>query len=487
MITFLICLTALVVAYFTYGRYLEKVCEVNPDNPVPSKTHYDGVDYIPLPRWRIFLIQLLNIAGLGPIFGALLGAAYGPVAFLWITLGGIFIGAMHDFVAGVISLKNNGLSLPEIIGKYMGEGTRRFMRIAALLLMVLVGAVFMSQPAELIAANVSLPILEGAMSSTMTWEVFVVIMLILAYYILATIMPIDKIIGRIYPVFGLAVLVMAFGILVVLLFNSDRYAIPELTSLSNCIADAEKFPIVPMLFTTIACGAISGFHATQSPMMARCMTNEIQSRSVFYGAMIAESIIALIWSAIAMAFWGGAEGLNNAIAEYGGSAARMVNTISVETLGSFVAPFVIIGVVACAITSGDTAFRSARLIAADMLGISQAGLTKRVLVSLPLFMLGVFIIFALPFQTIWSYFAWMNQTLATITLWCITVYLAKHRKPVVIGLVPALFMTYVCSSYIFISPMMVGLENRVVAYVLGGVLSVLIGVAILFQFRKGDK
>lgn len=487
MITFLICLTALVVAYFTYGRYLEKVCEVNPDNPVPSKTHYDGVDYIPLPRWRIFLIQLLNIAGLGPIFGALLGAAYGPVAFLWITLGGIFIGAMHDFVAGVISLKNNGLSLPEIIGKYMGEGTRRFMRIAALLLMVLVGAVFMSQPAELIAANVSLPILEGAMSSTMTWEVFVVIMLILAYYILATIMPIDKIIGRIYPVFGLAVLVMAFGILVVLLFNSDRYAIPELTSLSNCIADAEKFPIVPMLFTTIACGAISGFHATQSPMMARCMTNEIQSRSVFYGAMIAESIIALIWSAIAMAFWGGAEGLNNAIAEYGGSAARMVNTISVETLGSFVAPFVIIGVVACAITSGDTAFRSARLIAADMLGISQAGLTKRVLVSLPLFMLGVFIIFALPFQTIWSYFAWMNQTLATITLWCITVYLAKHRKPIVIGFVPALFMTYVCSSYIFISPMMVGLENRVVVYVLGGVLSVLIGVAILFQFRKGDK
>ena len=487
MITFLICLTALVVAYFTYGRYLEKVCEVNPDNPVPSKTHYDGVDYIPLPRWRIFLIQLLNIAGLGPIFGALLGAAYGPVAFLWITLGGVFIGAMHDFVAGVISLKNNGLSLPEIIGKYMGEGTRRFMRIAALLLMVLVGAVFMSQPAELIAANVSLPILEGAMSSTMTWEVFVVIMLILAYYILATIMPIDKIIGRIYPVFGLAVLVMAFGILVVLLFNSDRYAIPELTSLSNCIADAEKFPIVPMLFTTIACGAISGFHATQSPMMARCMTNEIQSRSVFYGAMIAESIIALIWSAIAMAFWGGAEGLNNAIAEYGGSAARMVNTISVETLGSFVAPFVIIGVVACAITSGDTAFRSARLIAADMLGISQAGLTKRVLVSLPLFMLGVFIIFALPFQTIWSYFAWMNQTLATITLWCITVYLAKHRKPIVIGFVPALFMTYVCSSYIFISPMMVGLENRVVAYVLGCVLSVLIGVAILFQFRKGDK
>ena len=481
MITFLICLTALVVAYFTYGRYLEKVCEINSSNPVPSKTHYDGVDYLPLPRWRIFLVQLLNIAGLGPIFGALLGAAYGPVAFLWITLGGIFIGAMHDFVAGVISLKNTGLSLPEIIGKYMGEGTRKFMRIAALLLMILVGAVFMSQPAELIAANIPLPALETAMSSNMSWEVFVVIILILIYYILATIMPIDKIIGRIYPIFGLAVLVMALGILGVLLFQSDKYVIPELTSLRNCIADAGKFPIVPMLFTTIACGAISGFHATQSPMMARCMTNEKQSRSVFYGAMIAESIIALIWAAIAMAFWGGVEGLNNAIAEYGGSAARMVNIISVETLGHYVAPFVIVGIVACAITSGDTAFRSARLIASDMLGISQAGLAKRILVSLPLFLLGVFIIFALPFQTIWSYFAWMNQTLAAITLWCITVYLAKHRKPVLIGLLPALFMTYVCSSYIFISPMMAGLENRACAYALGAVMTVAIASGIVFR------
>jgi carbon starvation protein CstA len=483
MITFLICLTALVAAYFTYGKYLEKVCEINTENPVPSKTHYDGVDYMPLPRWRIFLIQLLNIAGLGPIFGALLGAAYGPVAFLWITLGGIFMGAMHDFVAGVISLKNDGLSLPEIIGKYMGEGTRKFMRIAALLLMVLVGAVFMSQPAELIAANVSLPSLEVPMLSSMSVEVFVVIMLILVYYILATIMPVDKIIGRIYPVFGMAVLVMALGIFVALVIHSDKYVIPELTSLRNCIADAEKFPIVPMLFTTIACCAISGFHATQSPMMARCMTNEKQCRSVFYGAMIAESIIALIWAAIAMAFWGGAEGLNNAIAEYGGSAARMVNVISRETLGEYIAPFVVVGIVACAITSGDTAFRSARLIAADMLNISQASLVKRVLVSLPLFLLGVFIIFALPFQSIWSYFAWMNQTLATITLWCITVYLAKHGKPVLIGLLPAMFMTYTCSSYIFISPMMADLENRTLAYVLSAVLSLMISGLVLLKIK----
>ena len=474
MITFLICLAALVIAYFTYGRYLEKVCEIDANNPVPSKTHYDGVDYLPLPRWKIFLIQLLNIAGLGPIFGALLGAAYGPVAFLWITFGGIFIGAMHDFVAGVISLKMSGLSLPEIIGKYLGNGTRTFMRVATLLLMVLVGAVFMSQPAELIAANISIPTLETPMSELMSWEVFIILMLILLYYILAAIMPIDKIIGRFYPIFGMAVLLMAVAIFFALILNTDKYIIPELTSLHNYNSNADKFPIVPMLFITIACGAISGFHSTQSPVMARCMTNEKQSRSIFYGAMITESIIALIWAAIAMAFWGGAQGLNEAIAQYGGSAARMVNIISAETLGKYISPFVVVGVVACAITSGDTAFRSARLIAADMFGISQAGLLKRVLVSLPLFMIGMLIIFALPFQTIWSYFAWMNQSLAAITLWCITVYLRKHGKPLLIGLLPAVFMTYVCSSYVFVSPMLMGIENRILAYLLGGILTLLI-------------
>ena len=487
MITFLLCLAALITAYFTYGRYLEKVCEIDGANPVPSKTHYDGVDYMPLPRWKIFLIQLLNIAGLGPIFGALLGAAYGPVAFLWITLGGIFMGAMHDFVAGVISLKNAGLSLPEIIGKYMGNGMKKFMRIAAVLLMVLVGAVFMSQPAELIAANVPCSALEIPLSGNMSLEVFVVLIIILIYYILATILPIDKIIGRFYPIFGIALLVMALGILFVIFTQSSRYIIPEFTSFENCIADAHKFPIVPMLFTTIACGAISGFHATQSPMMARCMTNEKQSRSIFYGAMIAESIIALIWAAIAMAFWNGVDGLNAAIAQYGGSAARLVNIISAETLGSVMAVFVVMGVIACAVTSGDTAFRSARLIVADMLNIPQGSLSKRILVSVPLFIIGLLIIFALPFQTIWSYFAWMNQTLSCITLWCITVYLAKHKKPVAIGLVPAIIMTYVCASYIFISPMMFGMENRTAAYIWGGVVTATILVAGIMKMRADRK
>lgn len=487
MITFLICLVSLITAYFTYGKYLEKKCDIDKNNPVPSKTMYDGVDYIPLPKWKIFLIQLLNIAGLGPIFGALLGAAYGPVAFLWITLGGIFMGAMHDFVAGVISLKNNGVSLPEIIGKYLGKNTKIFMRGFSILLMVLVGAVFMSQPAELIASNISIPVLEIKAFGNMQWEVFTILIIILLYYILATLLPIDKIIGRLYPVFGIALLVMATCILFILFFNSDTYQIPELTSLRNNISDPEKFPIVPMLFTTIACGALSGFHATQSPIMARCITSEKQSRAIFYGAMISESIIALIWAAIAMAFWGGVEGLNTAISENGGSAAKLINIITETTMGKVASGFVIFGIIACAITSGDTAFRCARLIVSDMFGIEQKGLIKRIAVSLPLFVAGLFIIFALPFQTIWSYFAWTNQTLAVITLWCITMYLAQKNKPIAIGGIPAIIMTYVCSSYIFISPMMFGMKNHTLAYIYGGIMTLAITAAIYLKAYKDRK
>ena len=487
MITFLICLSALIAAYFTYGKYLEHVCEIDSNNPVPSKTMYDGVDYLPMPRWKVFLIQLLNIAGLGPIFGALLGAAYGPVAFLWITLGGIFMGAMHDFVAGVISLKNNGVSLPEIIGKYLGDGTRMFMRIFSVLLMVLVGAVFMSQPAELIASNIDIEPLQLNAFSSMTWEVITVLAIILIYYILATLLPIDKIIGRLYPIFGLALLVMALSILFILLTNSDTYIIPELTSLKNQIANAEQYPIIPMLFTTIACGALSGFHATQSPMMARCITSEKQSRSIFYGAMISESIIALIWAAIAMAFWNGVEGLNDAIAQNGGNAAKLVNIITEAILGSTLSKVVIFGVIACAITSGDTAFRCARLIVSDMCNIEQKSFAKRVVVSLPLFVAGILIIFALPFQTIWSYFAWCNQTLAVITLWCITVYLAQKNKPTIIGSIPAIIMTYVCTSYIFISPMMLGMENRALAYTLAAAGTLSICYLIYRRIQKTKK
>ena len=486
MITFLICLALLIAAYFTYGRYLERLVGIDPAAETPCSRLYDGVDYVPLPRWRIFLIQLLNIAGLGPIFGAVLGAAYGPVAFLWITLGGIFMGAMHDFISGVISLRQDGASLPEITGRYLGNGVKQAMRLFSVGLMILVGAVFLSQPASLIANRLDIPSLDVPAFGDFSWLLLIILGIILIYYIAATLLPVDKIIGRIYPIFGFALLFMALGILFVLLFDRE-YVIPELTSLKNCIADAREFPIVPMLFTTIACGAISGFHATQSPLMARCMRNERESRSVFYGAMISESIIALIWAAIGMAFWGGVEGLNAAIAEYKGSAAILIDLIATKTLGPVLAGFVIFGVVACAITSGDTAFRSARLIVADFMGLEQRSLRKRIYICLPLFALGLLIIFGMPFQTMWSYFAWMNQTLAAVTLWMIVVYLYRRaRRGVWAGLIPALVMTYVCGSYVFVSPLMFGMENRLAAYLLGGAVTLVLFVLVLLKLRRDN-
>lgn len=492
MITFLVCLTLLVAAYFLYGRYLDRVAGIRNTTEVPSKTLYDGVDYIPMPRWKTFLIQLLNIAGLGPIFGALLGAAYGPVAFVWITLGGILFGAMHDFFSGVISLRNGGVSLPEIVGKYLGGGTKAVMRWFSLVLMILVGAVFMSQPAELIAERINTPGLsEVAFQSpaghTFSTLLMIILGLILVYYLVATILPIDKIIGKIYPLFGGLLIFMAIGILWALFTEYSEF-IPEFNGFKNMKADAERFPLVPMLFTTIACGAISGFHATQSPLMARCMRNENESRVVFYGAMISESVIALIWAAIGMAFWGGVEGLNGAIAEYGGKAAVLVDKIATSTLGQTLAYFVVFGVVACAITSGDTAFRSARLIAADMFGIEQKSISKRLWICFPIFALGLGIILLLPFGTIWSYFAWANQALAVFTLWTITVWLHHKGKNIWIALIPALVMTYVCSSYIFVSPLMCGLSNRFVAYSLGAVLAIAISAFMLKKvFTYGKK
>ncbi len=485
MITFLICLTLLVTAYFTYGRYLERQIGIDPTAETPSRRLYDGVDYVPLPRWRIFLVQLLNIAGLGPIFGAVLGAAYGPVAFLWISFGGIFMGGMHDFVSGVISLRHDGASLPETIGTYLGRSTKIVMRAFSAGLMVLVGAVFLSQPATLIANRIDSPALEGIAFGNFSWLLLVVLGGILVYYIAATLLPVDKVIGRIYPIFGFALVFMALGILAVLLFGGE-YTIPEFTSLENCIADARRFPILPTLFTTIACGAISGFHATQSPLMARCMGNERECRPIFYGAMISESIIALIWAAIAMAFWGGVDGLNDAIAEYGGQAAVLIDKIAFRTLGPVLAPMVIVGVVACAITSGDTAFRSARLIVADFMGLEQRSLLNRIAICVPLFALGLVIIFALPFQAIWSYFAWMNQTMAVVTLWMIVVYLARRGGNRWIGAIPALIMTYVCSSFVFVSDQFFGMENRAAAYVLGGIATLAVTIFMIFKLKRKD-
>ena len=469
MITFIICLAVLVAAYFLYGGALSRIAKLDKSADVPSKSMYDGVDYMPLPRWRIFLIQLLNIAGTGPIFGAILGACYGPVAFLWITLGGIFMGAMHDFFAGVISLRHGGKSLPETIGIYLGGGMRKFSLVVIPILMVLVGGVFIVTPSEILASMTNIPYLA--------W-----VAIIIVYYFVATIMPVDKIIGKIYPLFGAALILMALAMLGVVLFGG--YDMPELTSLENMHYKADKLPIVPTLFISIACGAISGFHATQSPLMARCMTSETQARPIFFGAMIAESIIALIWAAVAMAFFGGVEGLNGWMAENGDKAGLAVSTISVATLGVAGSILALLGVVAAPITSGDTAFRSARLIVADMLNFDQRPIWKRLVVSLPLFAAGVGIAF-IDFDVIWRYFAWSNQALSVLTLWMITAWLMRRRSRFVfLALIPALIMTYICASFVFVSNQFVGMGSVDAAYIYGGAVTAIVAGLLIMKIRK---
>lgn len=472
MITFFVCLALLVAAYFIYGRVLEKVVGIDASAPVPSETHYDGVDYMPLPKWRIFLIQLLNIAGTGPIFGAILGACYGPVAFVWITLGGILMGAMHDFVAGVISLRNEGRSLPETIGKYLGQNMYRVSMVMIPILMVLVGGVFIVTPSKILASMTDMPYL--------LWVGIVIV-----YYFIATILPVDKIIGKIYPVFGAALICMALAMFGVVVFGD--YEVPELLSLRNEHINAENLPIVPTLFISIACGAISGFHATQSPLMARCVTSEKQCRPVFFGAMISESVIALIWAAVAMAFFGGVEGLNGFMAENGNDAGLAVSHISLTTLGVAGSILALLGVVAAPITSGDTAFRSARLIVADMLNIDQKPIFKRLLVSLPLFALGIGIAF-IDFDVIWRYFAWSNQTLAVFTLWMIYAWLKRRGSRYgIIAFLPAVIMTYVCSSFVFVSNQFFGMGATPLAYAYGAVVTIVVMVAATLKIKKDVK
>ena len=469
MITFCICLTLLVVAYFTYGRYLERVCRISDTADVPSRRLYDGVDYVPMPRWRTFLIQLLNIAGIGPIFGAILGACFGPVAFLWITFGGIFMGAMHDFLSGVILVRNDGLSIPEIVGRYLGKGMQHFMRVFSIILLVLVGVVFLRSPAQILGEMIpQIPYLA--------W-----IGIIIAYYFVATLLPIDKIIGKLYPLFGAALLFMAAGLLCVILFG--EYEVPEMTTFHNFQLSPERLPIVPTLFITIACGAISGFHATQSPLMARCVNNERECRAVFYGAMISESVIALIWAAIAMAFFGGADGLSHAMSDHGNSAAWAVNEISRSTLGILGGVLAVLGVVAAPITSGDTAFRSARLIIADIFHISQRNRLYRLGIALPLFAVGAVITF-IDFDVVWRYFSWTNQALATVVLWCIVVYLNLEKRNILVALVPAIFMTYICSSFLFVSAQFVGWGASAPSYICGGIVTVLLTATMCIKLRR---
>jgi carbon starvation protein CstA len=472
MITFLIAVVLLFAGYFIYGRVVERIFGIDEKRKTPALEINDGVDFVPMSWKKIFLIQFLNIAGLGPIFGAIAGAAWGPIAFLWIVLGCIFAGAVHDFFSGMISVRMGGQSIPEIVGKYMGGGVRQFMRVFTVAMMILVGAVFIMGPAKIISGMT-----PDYMDVTF-WAVVIFI-----YYILATMLPIDKIIGRIYPFFGFAMLFMALGITISMIYHD--LPIPELSlaTFSNMNASPDKFPVFPMLFVTIACGAISGFHSTQSPLMARCITNEKYGRKVFYGAMITEGLVAMVWAAVAMSFFGGVKELNTVLSEQNGNAAWIVNEISVGLLGKFGAILAVLGVVAAPITSGDTAFRSARIIVADFLRMPQGKIKNRLILTIPLFIIG-FVLTQVDFSIIWRYMAWSNQTLATIVLWAITIYLSVNKKNVFITLIPALFMTAVVTSYILVAPEGFGLNHAIFSYVGVAVSFILLVIFIFYHYKR---
>lgn len=436
MITFLACLAFLIVGYFVYGNVVERSVSLDDSNSTPAVKLQDGVDYVPMPWHKVFLIQFLNIAGTGPIFGAIMGALFGPVAFLWITFGTIFAGGIHDFLSGVISMKHDGTSVSEIVGIYLGDKMKIVMRVFSVVLLILVGTVFVTSPAGLLTSMTGI--------DKNIWVVLIII-----YYMLATVLPIDKVIGKIYPVFGAALLFMAVGLCISMFVGHINGTRPmmELT-LQNLHPDG--LSVFPFLFTTIACGAISGFHATQSPMMARCLHKESESKKVFYGAMVVEGIVALIWCGVTIAFFGDTLSIQNALTEYNGQSG-VVGLLSRELLGPMGSILAILGVVACPITSGDTAFRSARLTIADAFKIKQEGFKNRFILAIPLFLVCIALT-TVDFNIIWRYFAWSNQTLATIFLWAGTVYLLKNKSNYWMTLIPATFMTSVCMAYILQAP-----------------------------------
>ena len=481
MITFIISVFALVIGYSVYGRFGEKVFCPD-DRPTPAVSMADGVDYIVLPSWKVFMIQFLNIAGTGPIFGAIMGAKFGPVAYLWIVLGCIFAGATHDYLSGMLSIRNGGASLPELVGKYLGKTTRAIMLVFTVLLLIMVGTVFVYSPAE---------ILHSIGGDTMMW-----VGIIFVYYVIATMLPIDKIIGKIYPLFAFSLLFMAAALMVVLFVKMPH--LPELwTNLYNMGKEAqpEKWTdaIFPALFITIACGAISGFHATQSPLMARCVKHEKMGRPIFYGAMITEGIVALIWATVSMWFFygdptPGYELIAGADKGFYTSAPAVVNLVCNDWLGVTGAVLAMLGVVAAPITSGDTAFRSARLIVAEWLKMNQRPIAKRLLICVPLFAVSIaMLIWQVKnpdgFNTIWQYFGWSNQTLSVFTLWTLTVWLARENKPYWITLIPAIFMTVVCSSFLVVSKNAFGFDITV-GYTVGAISFVVACVWFTLWYRK---
>ena len=464
MITFLCCITFLIAGFFTYGRFVEKkLFRADPSRQTPCFRMRDGVDYEPMKTWRVYIIQFLNIAGLGPIFGAILGAAYGPMAYLWITLGCVFMGAAHDYFSGMMSIRANGRSMPVVVGQYLGSGARKFMNVFLAFTLICVGCSFVTGPADLL--NSLLPV------SKLFW-----VIVIFAYYILATLLPIDKIIGKIYPVFGLLLLFMALAIGGAMIVRHAGGNLPMLElsagSFRNFHSQPDKFILFPMLFVVISCGAISGFHSTQSPMMARCIQNEKHGRAVFYGAMITEGIVAMIWATAAINYFGGPEGLNAAASD-GNTPAIIVNRLCNEWLGKAGAVIAILGVVICPITSGDTAFRSLRLMLGDVMKVNQTPIRNRLALALPVFIVAAILCMA-DFSVLWNYVGICNQVVATVMLWTFAKYLSKTRKHLFFS-VPATFLTYVCVSYFMIAPHLNGgLElSPTVSYCVAGVVSLL--------------
>ena len=503
MLWFFFCAGILVLGYFVYGKIIEKIFVINPKRSTPAYSMNDGVDYIPMSRTKIWLIQLLNIAGTGPIFGPILGALYGPVAMLWIVIGCIFAGAVHDYFCGMLSVRNGGASMPTLAGKYLGTPVKHFINIMAVILLLLVGVVFVASPAQLLSTitmdifsasssglslNNAEEIHQAAQSGGITvWGmdkatvISVWTFIIFAYYILATLLPVDKIIGRIYPFFGALLLFMSVGMVYGLV--SSHFSASESIEFYRTVdgMSFEKFfqnfetrpelPLWPLLFLTISCGALSGFHATQTPLMARCTENEKEGRFIFYGAMITEGLIALIWCAVGLSFYETLPQLLEAIKA--GSPSKVVYDSSLHFLGFVGGIFAVLGVVVLPITSGDTAFRAARLIIAEFFKFEQRSLVKRLIIAVPLFAIG-FMVSKMDFSVLWRYFTWANQTTAMVMLWTAAAYLYRYHKFHWVCSIPAWFISAVCFTYLAYNKIGFGLDYELSVYIGLGLTAVCI-------------
>ncbi|MBQ9193994.1 MAG: carbon starvation protein A [Bacteroidales bacterium] len=482
MYSFLISIAALILGYLLYGAFVEHVFGPDPRRDTPAVSKADGVDFIPMATWKVFMIQFLNIAGTGPIFGAIMGAKFGPSAYLWVVFGCIFAGAVHDYMSGMLSVRHGGAGYPELVGEYLGKRTKRVMLVFSVLLLMMVGAVFVYSPAVILGGMTG----DGGRSSMMVW-----IVIIFLYYVVATLLPIDKIIGRIYPVFAFALLFMAAALLVCLLVKWP--SIPEFwDGLANRgpSLGVTGQPIFPCLFITIACGAVSGFHATQSPLMARCIKSERLGRPVFYGSMITEGLVALVWAAVSSYFFfdGGAAEVGS---DLSAAAPTVVTKVSRSWLGILGGVLAILGVVAAPITSGDTAFRSARLIIADFLHLDQRPMRKRLYIAVPLFALSGLLLWyniadANGFNVIWRYFGWANQTLSVFLFWTATVYLVRNKGGLyyLVTLIPGLFMTSVCVTFILVDSIGFGLPKSLIPWFALGTFAISTILFYLWKFRK---